>query len=414
MRILYYSPHPHLNLSDPAGYGTHMREMIGAFRDLGHEVRPVIMGGTEPRSGGGKGRTSFLKSIARSIIPPKRWQTLKDQQLMRFDQNAQRQLEGEIRSFQPDFIYERGNYMQVSGVRAAKSAKVAHILEMNSPYTEEKKELEGDSRLLNRAHDLEREMLKKTSHVVTVSSSLRDYFVEKHHLNARRFTIVPNAIDPEKVSVDRAEVESVRERYRLHGKTVIGWVGSIQPWHGIDTMIDAFAALSDDERRDARLLIVGSGETIKEMQIRAGSGRAAEQIVFTGYVQHEEVFAHIAAMDICLLPNTKWYCSPIKIFEYGAMEKAIVAARHAAVLDVMEPDLDGLIIPPSMSALRDALRKLMPKPGLRERYARQFRDKVIQEHTWAANAQRVLKIVDDVKASQQIQQNIRIGSPSKR
>ena len=413
MRILYYSPHPHLNLSDPAGYGTHMREMIAAFRDLGHEVHPVIMGGTEPRPSAPVRPLSLVKRIARRIIPARRWQTLKDQQLIRFDHQAEQKLLEEIKRFQPDFIYERGNYLQVSGVRAARATSTVHIVEMNSPYTEEKKELEGDSRLLSQAHDRERELLKKTHHIVTVSSSLRDYFVTKHHLNAQRFTILPNAIDPEKIRVTPDALASVRDRYDLEGKTVIGWVGSIQPWHGIDTMIDAFAQLPARERAGARLLNVGGGETLEEMKERARFGEAANEIIFTGSVPHREVFAHIAAMDICLLPNTKWYCSPIKIFEYGAMGKAIVASRHAAVLDVMEPDLDGLIIPPSASALHNALLKLMPKPELRARYAQQFREKVLTEHTWAANAHRVLDLLPQLQERQSIRNSIKVGTPNK-
>ena len=392
MRILYYSPHPNLNLSDPAGYGTHMREMIASFRAMGHEVKPVIMGGTEKRDNQSAPRNSRIKNLAKKIIPTRRWEALKDQRLLRFDQKAQQELSEEIARFKPDFIYERANYMQVSGVRAANEAGVVHLLEMNSPYTEEKKELDGDSTLLPRADDLEKEQLKRTQEVICVSSSLKEYFIGKHRLPTGKFTILPNAIDPEKLKVEKRKVKELRKSYGLEGKTVIGWVGSIQPWHGISTMIEAFSALPEAAREKAALMIVGGGETLEEMKALAEGTPAGKQIVFTGYVPHKQVFAHIALMDLCLLPNTKWYCSPIKIFEYGAMGKAIIASDHAAVLDVMEPDLDGLIISPDVPALTDALQKILPKPALRERLALHFRDKVMQKHTWMANAERVIKI----------------------
>lgn len=396
MRIIYFSPHPNLNLTDPAGYGTHMREMIAAFRAKGHEVLPVIMGGTEARSDAEPLPPSLIRTVAKALIPKKRWQTLKDKRLLRFDQFARKTLEEAIVNFKPDFIYERGNYLQVSGVRAASAAGIVHFMEMNSPYTEEKKELEGDSHLISRANDLEKEQLKETNHNFVVSSSLRDFFMEKHHFGKTRFTVVPNAIDPEKLTPDSISVLALSLKYGLEGKTVIGWVGSIQPWHGVDTMIRAFERLPDNLREDTRLLIVGSGESIEEMKALAAAGPAAKQILFSGYVPHKYVFAHIANMDICLLPNTKWYCSPIKIFEYGAMQKAIVASNHAAVLDVMEPDLDGLVIDPTPEALTDALAKLIPKPELRERYGKQFYDKVMSQHIWAANAQVVLEKAEEI------------------
>jgi glycosyltransferase involved in cell wall biosynthesis len=395
MKILYYSPHPNLNLTDPAGYGTHMREMIRAFRALGHEVLPVIMGGDQPRPSTAPPKRSLFKSIAKGLVPDRRWQTLKDQRLIEFDDKAYDHLCEKVREFQPDLIYERANYMQNSGVQAADRYKVMHILEMNSPYVEEKVELEGESKLLEEAYKREAEMLRKTSHVVTVSSSLRDYFLSKHNVFRGHFTVLPNAIDPEKAA-DEAAGLAVRKKLGLEGKTVVGWVGSIQPWHGVEELIRAFAEVAKGHH-EAALLIVGSGETIAQVKELAKETALGKRIVFTGYLPHEEVFPHIAAMDITVLPNTKWYCSPIKIFEYGLMGKAVLATDHAAVLDVMTPDRDGLIIESNPEganeeALQAALRRLLDNADLRKTLGEHFKRKVLLEHTWEANARRVIDI----------------------
>lgn len=397
MKILYYSPHPNLNLTDPAGYGTHMREMIRAFRALGHEVLPVIMGGDQPRPSTAPPKPSLIKSVAKGLIPARRWQTLKDKRLMDFDDEAYDHLCAKIREFQPDMVYERANYMQNSGVQAADRYHILHVLEMNSPYVEEKVELEGDSKLLGEARKREAEMLRKSRHVLTVSSSLRDYFLEKHNVFRAHFSVVPNAIDPEK-AVDEAAGLAVKKRLGLEGKTVIGWVGSIQPWHGVEELIRAFAEVAQ-ENHEAALLIVGSGETIEEVKAQAEKTGLGGRIVFTGYLPHEEVFPHISAMDITVLPNTKWYCSPIKIFEYGLLGKAVIATNHAAVLDVMTPDRDGLIIEPNEEALQAAFRRLLDDPDLRLQLGAEFQKKVLLEHTWEANARRVIDIWESANFS---------------
>jgi glycosyltransferase involved in cell wall biosynthesis len=392
MRILYYSPHPNLNLSDPAGYGTHMREMIQAFRAAGHEVLPVIMGGTEPKPSTLPAKPSLFKRIAKRLIPQKRWETLKDRRLKDFDEEAYLRLTEEIQRFRPDFIYERANYMQASGVRAAKRQGIMHVLEMNSPYVEEKLELEGPSDMLEEARQREHEQLSKSGHIVVVSSALRDYFIEVHGTFRAKFTVLPNAIDPAKLQADPAQVAAVQARYNLAGKTVLGWVGSIQPWHGVDAMIAAFAQVAAS-RPDLALLIVGSGETIADVQAKAAASGVGDRIHFSGYLPHAEVFTHLAAMDICLLPSTKWYCSPIKIFEYGAMGKAVIATDHAAVLDVMLPGQDGLVVPHAdPAALAAAMAQLADDPALRRQMAQQFHEKVLRSHTWAANAARVLDL----------------------
>jgi glycosyltransferase involved in cell wall biosynthesis len=398
MKILYYSPHPNLNLSDPAGYGTHMREMIKAFRELGHEVDVQIMGGTEPRTAVASAKPSLFKRIAKALIPARRWQTLKDKRLQEFDDAAYDALLAKIKAYQPDLVYERANYMQTSGVNAARKAKVMHVLEMNSPYVEEKVELEGQSALLPLAKEKEGWQLEKTDHIVVVSSSLREYFLTEHRVYAGKFTVVPNAIDPGKAEVDAAQVAAIQSQYGLAGKTVIGWVGSIQPWHGVEGLIDAFASLAQSNPAIA-LLIVGSGETIGLMRTRAAASGVGDRIHFTGYIPHAAVFAHIAAMDICVLPDTKWYCSPIKIFEYGMMGRAIVATHHAAVLDVMQPDVDGLIIAPEQPALQAALQQLIDDAALRQRLAAHFQQKVLREHTWQANARRVIDLWEFAQTS---------------
>jgi glycosyltransferase involved in cell wall biosynthesis len=390
MKILYYSPHPNLNLTDPAGYGTHMREMIRAFRALGHEVLPVIMGGDQPRVSTAPPKPSLVKSVAKGLIPARKWQTLKDKKLMEFDDQAYTFVCEKIVEFQPDMVYERANYMQNSGVQAADRYNVLHILEMNSPYVEEKVELEGESKMLDEARKREAEMLRKSRHVLTVSSSLRDYFLEKHNVFRAHFSVVPNAIDPEK-AVDEAAGLAVKKRLGLEGKTVIGWVGSIQPWHGVEELVRSFAEVAR-ENHEAALLIVGSGETIGAVKAQAEKTGLGDRIVFTGYLAHEEVFSHIAAMDITVLPNTKWYCSPIKIFEYGLLGKAVIATNHAAVLDVMTPDLDGLIIEPNEEALKTAFRRLLEDKELRTKLGEEFKKKVLLEHTWEANARRVIDI----------------------
>ncbi|MEM7037177.1 MAG: glycosyltransferase family 4 protein, partial [Bacteroidota bacterium] len=398
MKILYYSPHPNLNLTDPAGYGTHMREMIAAFRAMGHEVLPVIMGGTEPRGSTEAPKQGLVKRVAKTFIPGKTWQSMKDRRLLKFDREAEGRLSRAVREFQPDMIYERANYMQVSGVRAARRHEVWHVLEMNSPYPEEKVELEGKSGLLHVADEKEAEQLKKSDHIVTVSSSLRDHLIEKHGGYEGKFSVVPNAIDPAKVKVTEDAVKQVREKYGLEGKKVIGWVGSIQPWHGIQNMIRAFAGLQH-EAPDAVLMIVGSGEGGIDIPKDVDRAKVEKGMVLTGYIPHEEVFAHIAAMDICLLPNTKWYCSPIKIFEYGIMQKPIIASDEAAVRDVMTHEEDGLLIASNeVKALHGALLSLLRNSEKAQQLADSFYAKVQERHTWHANAAAILSLYDEHNA----------------
>ena len=135
--------------------------MIVTFRELGHKVLPVIMGGTESENIKEDGAENKLKRIAKNIIPKILWETLKDIQLFRFEKYAEKQLEEEVKRFSPDLIYERANYGQVSGVKIAKRYRLKHILEINSPYVEERITLQGKSLFLKKAEQIKQLIKRK-------------------------------------------------------------------------------------------------------------------------------------------------------------------------------------------------------------------------------------------------------------
>lgn len=390
MKILYYSPHPLLNLSSPAGYGTHMREMIQAFRDLGHEVQPLIMGGenlADENDTGGYSQKRSLKSILKPWVPASIWSSLKDLNLVRFDRFAARELRNMVDQFQPDLIYERAAYLQSSGVRIAQETGTRHILEMNAPYTEEHVAFNGNSIFVGRAEKTEATQLQLTNRICVVSSALETYFREKHGLGHEKFLITPNAVDPLKLKVDTEEVKRLREELGLTGQFVVGFVGSIFPWHGVDLLVAGFHQV---DRENTRLLIVGDGETLPDIQQQVRDVGIESQVVFTGNIPHKAVFNYLDLMDITVMAKSNWYGSPVKIFEYGAMGKAIIAPDNVPVNDVMENRKDGLLVQASVDQLVEAIRLLIDDEALRTELSDSFQQKVLKQYTWKHIAQKIL------------------------
>ncbi len=391
MKILYYSPHPLLNLSSPAGYGTHMREMIQAFRELGHEVQPLIMGGEElPTTNGETAKKQSLKTRLKPWVPGRIWSSLKDLNLIRFDRFAASELRNQIAQFQPDLIYERAAYLQSSGVRTAKETGVHHILEMNAPYTEEHVAFNGNSFLVGQGEKAEAIQLQLTDRVCVVSSALETYFMKKHDLGREKFLVTPNAVDPAKLTVDAEEVKKLRDELGLKGNLVVGFVGSIFPWHGVDLLVAAFQQVG---RPDARLLIVGDGETLPDIRKQVSDAGLGQHVIFTGNIPHKTVFNYLDLMDITVMATSNWYGSPVKIFEYGAMRKAIIAPDNVPVRDVMENRKDGLLVEASVDQLVEAIRTLMNHETLRKKLAENFHQKVLQQYTWKDIARNVLALV---------------------
>ncbi len=393
MKILYFSPHPYLNLASPSGPGTHMREMIRGFREEGHEVAVCILGGEHIYGNiNFNYSSSGIKGKIKSLIPDILWQSIKDFNLRFKDKAAGDALEMVLNEFKPDLLYERGFYMMTSGVRIAKSKGIPHILEMNAPFPEEKIELEGKTLLTHLSEKQERVQAKGTDLMVVVSSGLKEYYEAKHPVLKGKVLVTPNAIDPNNFSIDEVDVQAVRNSLGIQkDDLVIGFVGSIFPYHGVKDLLLAFGELcSENLNKSIKLLIVGDGETLPELKSIAAKATWSNQVIFTGNVPYASVRSYIANMDITVLANSKWYCSPIKIFEYGALKKSVVSIKTKAVLDVMTNEVDGLLIEDPKSELKSALLRLIENDALRASLAESFHQKVMKSHTWNAMAKLII------------------------
>ena len=393
MKILYFSPHPNLNLASPSGPGTHMREMISAFREQGHEVSVCIMGGEHLY---GNSSVVYSSSVGwrkklRQFIPSLLWQSLKDLLLLIKDRKAAKTLGKQVELHRPDLIYERGFYLMTAGARVSRKTGIPLVLELNAPFPEEKMELEGNSLLLPMARHKENQQVGSARLVVVVSSGLKEYYAERVPGSNGKILVTPNAIDPADFRENDQGKTELKNRLRINpGDLVVGFVGSIFPYHGVDRLLEAFAEICRERpSMPCKLLMVGDGEILPALKQSAADLNITDKAIFTGNVPYAEVHHYISCMDICVLANSKWYCSPIKIFEYGALGKAVVSINTVAVRDVMTEGENGLLIE-TTSELKSALLRLADSPELRKKLAMNWKVRVLNHHTWQAMAREIL------------------------
>ena len=179
------------------------------------------------------------------------------------------------------------------------------------------------------------------------------------------------------------------------GEFRAGYVGHLYPGKGMET-IAAIAPRLPDVRFD----IVGG--TPEDISAWRGRTTGIENIRFEGYVPHREVGRHIADFDLALAPFgrrveaqereiSRWF-SPLKIFEYMAQARAIVAADLPVLRDVLEHGRNAWLVPPEDNeAWVEAIRRLRTSPELRKRLgSTAFKDFELH-YTWSARAGRILK-----------------------
>jgi glycosyltransferase involved in cell wall biosynthesis len=205
---------------------------------------------------------------------------------------------------------------------------------------------------------------------------------------------MPNGADPEIFHPDISG-KGCRCRYGLDGKVVIGFTGILRPWHGLDLLLRAFEQLSY-EYSGLHLLIVGDGPARADLERWIVSKDLSRQVTITGRQPYNMISQFVAAMDIAVSPRATSYASPMKILEYMAMGKAIVAPDMENICDLLHHRQDAILFPPeNIEGLVGGLRQLIREPVLRVSLGHEARRRIEMERTWLHNAQRVIQLVEN-------------------
>jgi glycosyltransferase involved in cell wall biosynthesis len=264
------------------------------------------------------------------------------------------------------------------------------VLEVNAPLVDEAARYRGLDDL-EQWRSWERQVLASADRVIAVSPAIRSHLLQMA-VDPRCVAVIHNGVDLD--SFEGADGRAVRTRYGLDGATIVGFSGSLKPWHGVDLLIEAVAGLP----AQVRLLIVGDGPQRAELERLARGHRQPEWAVFTGAVPHSQVPAHLAAMDIAVaayLPQESFYFSPLKVIEYLAAGLPVVASDQGDMrLLVGEA---GVLVPAGdTAALGAAIGGLSTDPQLRSRLAEAARP-LARDRDWTAVAARVEDVLGSLE-----------------
>ena len=114
-------------------------------------------------------------------------------------------------------------------------------------------------------------------------------------------------------------------------KIVIGFVGSFAFWHGVELLVGVIPDIVKSVP-NVHFLLIGSGECLQDVKNGVAPKGLNRHITFTGKISPERVPLYLKAMDIGVIPNSNVYGSPVKLFEYMAMGKPVIATKLPGVM----------------------------------------------------------------------------------
>lgn len=382
------------------GASIHVREFTSALQAAGHDVRIVA---ARLGDGSPEGFTVPVQQIRfgpsqAGIVRTMRTDSMMTEPMLKevrsalFSIELVRSIQAELHRWQPDAIYERYSLMSTAGIDLARALDIPLILEVNAPLASEAETHRGLG-LGHTVRETEQYIFQSADHIVTVSNRLRVWLIERG-IDSDRISVTPNRVD---VARFQAGERSVSNR------PVVGFAGTLKPWHGTETLVRAIAALA--HRRGAastpNLLIVGDGPQRALLERVARENGIEELVQFTGLVDHADMPARICDMDIAVAPyepQSDFYFSPLKLFEYMAAGRAIVASDIGQIPEIIDHGRNGLLAPPGdITAMAQSIARLLDDPALARTLGQQARADAVARYGWEHNVAIVTSLVDRLR-----------------
>lgn len=352
------------------GASVHLRSFASALLQAGHSVATVCADAGEDEA------VRALTARGLDVRPLRLPATV-------------REIDWHFSRVHPDLVIERLTLGGPQGAMAAREAGIPHVYVVDTALDEDAARRHG-------AADGEQARLLLTqalAHSTGAVATSEEIAAWVRSLAPAGFPVAveANGAGPGFFEAPRTNgLQQVMQQLRFAaGEFRVGFVGSLQPWHDLGTLVAAVAGLGRASR--TRLVLVGDGPARNALLRQAWESDVC--LTLSGSLPHDDMPALLSLMDVIAVPSGRPDSadSPIKLFEAMAAARAIVATETAPVARVVEHGRQALLVPPSdPAAMTQALRTLRDDPALRAKLGAEAKRAAESRHTWDAVAERVL------------------------
>lgn len=378
------------------GYATRTHGLLTGLKDHGRTVIGVTRPGY-PTSGRSFEQKDDIEAVdvidgieyRRSIGKVK---AMPRSDLSGFAQTYAEMLEPVLSTYRPRIIHGASNWWNGhAAVAIASALGVPSIYEVRGLWevTRGSRELEwidSDNYLLDSIY--ERDAARNADHVITITNGLKEEMIRRG-VDPARITVVPNSVDVERFSTSERD-RSVRSKLGWDDKFVIGFVGSVTFYEGLDSLLLAIRMCIDDGVENLRFLVVGDGSALQPLIQQSNELGLSEICYFAGRVPHSDVERYLAAIDVTPFPRLPLpvceMVSPLKPLESMASKIPVIVSDVAALKE-MVPDGCGIVVDKnSTSELSLAISRIASDPELARSLAENAYEWVREERSWKRSA----------------------------
>lgn len=296
----------------------------------------------------------------------------------------------------PDIVYYRHGLFN-AGLWTAKLLRIPAVKEVNGIVANEK-EVTNQAKgiILNIINHIEKRNMPKADKIIVVTSKLKQILIREYNVSENKIEVLENGANVDLFRpMERNRVISklrISEQFRY-----VCFVGNFATWQGLEYLIKSVPHVLK-ECPDARFLLVGDGDLKERLESMVKDIGVSDKVIFTGMVPYQDVPYYINASDVCVVPKLplKSGYSPLKLCEYLACEKPVIASRLNG-FEILEEQQMGLLVPPEDEvALAQAIVRMLKDYSLREEMGKNGRQYVVKHRSWENVARKTLQVFEEL------------------
>jgi glycosyltransferase involved in cell wall biosynthesis len=414
LKVAHFYQESGIRFSEPQAAQLHMYHTIRGLQRAGHEVALLALQGRQVLC------TKDLQVFRSGPLQPGHYGQLglSGTDLFRRFESGVRRLQSELHlpylalfdSYRMaeagsinlkgyDLIHERFNLLALGGAWASRKLGIPLVLEVNADLLEQRRFKGVQERGLRRlfATWATRMCFGAAAQIVCISPRLKEHLRTKWGIDESKLAVLPCAADVEAFRPNYNS-ETVRKSLGLTTEPVLMWVGGFYPWHDLSLLLESFALILQ-RRPDARLVLVGDGQTRSSVVEKVTKGRLRHAVIMTGAIAHSRVPEVLSIADVAVVPSAPVSASlggtgtPLKLFEYMAAGKAIVATDHEESAEVIEDGQTGMLVEAgNVHRFAETILALLNDPTERARLGQNARERAVEQYSWERYTMRLEEV----------------------
>jgi glycosyltransferase involved in cell wall biosynthesis len=212
-----------------------------------------------------------------------------------------------------------------------------------------------------------------------------------------------NGVDPDQFS-PRVDGSRIKKALGLENKFVCGFTGTFGHWHGVDVLAKAVKHIIK-RIPEAVVLFIGDGILRPNIEKIIDEDGVRDNVIITGFMPLQVIPEYLAACDVLLSPcvnndDTPFFNSPVKLFEYLAMGKPVIATEIGQQKDVIIDNVNGLVCPEKdPEALADTVLKFHNDKDLAMRLGAAARKDAEEKYDWKHHSQQIVDAYWKIKGN---------------